>query len=72
MLDILKDTKRYIGDIVGIKVENILYLIFFSNQGSLGSMVGRALGNVGKDQKNYFDPMKVPKRTSWMLKILMF
>jgi hypothetical protein len=72
MLDILKDTKRYIGDIVGIKVENILYLIFFSNQGSLGCMVGRALGNVGKDQKFYFDPMKVPKRTSWMLKILMF
>jgi hypothetical protein len=51
-LDILKDTNRNIGDIVGIKVENILYLTFFSNQGSLGSMVGRTLGNVGKPQKN--------------------
>jgi len=67
-LDILKDTNRYIGDVVGIKVENILYFIFFSNQGSLGSMVGRTLGNVGKAQKNSFDAMRVPKRTSWMLK----
>jgi hypothetical protein len=71
-LDILKDTKRHIGDIMGIKAENILYFIYISNQGSLGSMVGRTLGNVGKDQKNSFDAMKVPKRTSWMLKILVF
>jgi hypothetical protein len=70
-LDILKDTNRYIRDIVGIKVENILYFMFFSNQMSLGNMVGRTLGNVGKAQKKSFDATRVPKRTSWMLKILM-
>jgi hypothetical protein len=70
-LDILKDTNRYIRDIVGIKVENILYFIFFSNQGSLGSMVGRTSGNVGKAQKKSFDAMKVPKGISWMLKMFM-
>jgi hypothetical protein len=57
---------------VGIKVENILYFIFFSNQGPLGNMVGRTLGNVGKAQTKSFDATRVPKRTSWMLKILMF
>jgi hypothetical protein len=70
-LDILKDTNRYIRDIVGIKVENILYFIFFSNQGSLGSMVGRTSGNVGKAQNKSFDAMKVPKGISWMLKMFM-
>jgi hypothetical protein len=35
-----KDTKKYIGDIIGTKVENILYFIYFLNQGSLGGMVG--------------------------------
>jgi hypothetical protein len=49
----------------------ILY-IYISNQGSLGSMVGRTLGNVGKAPKKSFDAIRVPKRTSWMLKILMF
>jgi hypothetical protein len=28
-----KDTKKYIRDILSIKVENILYFIFFSNLG---------------------------------------
>jgi hypothetical protein len=35
-------------------------------------MVGKTLGDVGKAPKKLFDIMKVPKMTSWMLKILMF
>ncbi len=37
-----------IGDVVGTRVENILY---FSKQGLLGSMGGRTFGNVGKVPK---------------------
>jgi hypothetical protein len=51
MLDtILEDTKgnkKYIGDIVNTKVE---FLFIFSNQGQLGSMVGRMLENIRKDK----------------------
>jgi len=28
-----KDTKKYIGDIIGTKVENVLYFIFFWTKG---------------------------------------
>jgi len=42
------DTKKHIG------VENILYFIYFSNQGLLGSVVGRTLGAVGKVPKFCF------------------
>jgi len=40
------DTKKHIG------VENILYFIYFSNQGLLGSVIGRTLGDIGKAPKN--------------------
>ncbi len=48
-----EDTKRYIGDVVNIKVENILYFIYFLNHGSLGS-IGRTLGDVGKAPNCFF------------------
>jgi hypothetical protein len=28
----LKDTKKYIGDVVGIRVENVLYFLFFQTK----------------------------------------
>jgi hypothetical protein len=39
-----KDTNNYIGDIVGIKDENILYFIFFQIKGHWDSMVGNIFG----------------------------
>jgi hypothetical protein len=42
------DTKKHIG------VENILYFIYFSNQGLLGSVVRRTWGEVGNAPKIYF------------------
>jgi hypothetical protein len=42
------DTKKHIG------VENILYFIYFSNQGLLGNMVRRTLRDVGKALKICF------------------
>jgi hypothetical protein len=43
-LDIsLEDTKKYIKEVVGTRVENILYFMCFMNYGSLGN-IGRTLG----------------------------
>ncbi len=53
MLDtMLKDIKNHIGDVVNARVEIFLHFIYFSNQGSLGDMVGRTLADVGKAEKN--------------------
>jgi hypothetical protein len=47
-LDILlEDIEKYIMGVVGVRVENILYLYIFLNQGSLVS-IGKTLGDVGK------------------------
>jgi hypothetical protein len=35
-------------------------------------MVGGTLEDIGKAPKFYFEATRTPKRTSWMLKILMF
>jgi hypothetical protein len=67
-----KNTKKYIGDIISTKVENVLYFIYFLNQGSLGSMVGGTFEDAGKALKIYFEATRTPKRTLWMLKILWF
>ncbi len=48
MLDTMsKDTKKYIRHIVSIRV----YIYIFSNQGLLGSMVGKTLGEHWKGPK---------------------
>jgi len=49
-----KDTKKYIGETIGTRDANILYFIYFLNQGSLGGMVGGTLEDVGKAPKFYF------------------
>ncbi len=49
-----KDTKKYIGETIGTKDANILYFIYFLNQGSLAGMVGGTLEDVGKAPKFYF------------------
>jgi hypothetical protein len=49
LLDTLEETKKYIGDIVSFKIENILYYIYFKLK-SLGSMVGRTSGVIKKTQ----------------------
>ncbi len=36
--------------------------LFFSNQGLLGNMVEKTLGDIGKAQKNYFLGNKVAKK----------
>ncbi len=59
-----KDTNNYIGDIVGIKNENILYFIFFQIKGHWESMVGSILGDVGKAQKNLLRQWGCQKETS--------
>jgi len=47
-LDIsLEDTKKYIKEVVGTRVENILYFMCFMKYGSLGN-IGRTLGNTQK------------------------
>jgi hypothetical protein len=48
------DTKKYIGETISTRDANILYFIFFLNQGSLGGMVGRTLEDVGKAPKKTF------------------
>jgi len=48
----LKDIQIHIGDVVNTMVKIFLHFIYFSNQGLLGNMVGRTLGDVGKAQKN--------------------
>jgi hypothetical protein len=60
-----EETNKYI-------LRDIVWALKFLNQGLVGSMVGKTLGDVGKAPKKLFDIMKVPKMTSWMLKILMF
>jgi len=47
----LKDIQIHIGDVVNARVKIFLHFIYFSKQGSLGNMVGRTLGDVGKAQK---------------------
>ncbi len=47
----LEDTKKYIKIIASTKVKNIFCFLYFSNQGSLGSMGGRTLWDVGKAPK---------------------
>jgi hypothetical protein len=54
--------KKHMMDIVGTMVKIVLYYIFYSNQGSLGSMVGKTLGDVEK----------TPQKKSWVLKISIF
>ncbi len=61
MLDtMLKDTKKYIGDVVSIKIEiyiciNFLkYFICIFELGVIGNMVGRTLGDIAKAPKNFF------------------
>jgi hypothetical protein len=49
----LEDIEKYMGDVVGFKVENILYLYNFLNQRSLGK-IGRTLLDVGKAPKIFF------------------
>jgi hypothetical protein len=46
-----KDTMKYMGEIISTRVENILYFIYFLNQGSLRSMVGGTLEDVAKAPK---------------------
>jgi hypothetical protein len=56
----LKDTKKYIGDVVSIKIEiyiciNFLkYFICIFELGVIGNMVGRTLGDIAKAPKNFF------------------
>jgi hypothetical protein len=46
--------KKHIMDIAGTMVKIVLYYIFYSNQGSLGSMVRKTLGDVEKTpQENH-------------------
>jgi hypothetical protein len=43
----LEDTKKYIKEVVGTRVENILYFMCFLNYGSLGN-IGKTLGSTQK------------------------
>jgi len=47
----LENTKKYIKIIASTLVKNILCFLYFSNQGSLGSMGGRTLRDVEKAPK---------------------
>jgi len=60
--------------LVGTRVEFFMFYFFkISNQGSLGNMVGRSLGNIGKAPKKFLLRQQgAPKKTSWVLEILMF
>jgi len=54
--------KKHIMDIAGTMVKIVLHYIFYSNEGSLGSKVGKTLGDVEKTSQN----------KSWVLKISIF
>jgi hypothetical protein len=49
------DTKKHIG------VENILYFIYFSNQGLLGSVIGH-WGMLERPQKFTFEAIRVAQK----------
>jgi hypothetical protein len=61
----LEDIEKYMRDFVGFRVENILYLYIYLNQGSLGS-VRRTLVDIGKDMvmKNMKKDIKGVKNIS--------
>jgi hypothetical protein len=44
-------SNKYIGDVVSIGIENILYFVYISNKESLESMLGRMFGDLGKVPK---------------------
>ncbi len=46
----VEDIEKCIGDVVGFRVEDILYLYIYLNQGSLGS-IGRMFREIGKAPK---------------------
>jgi hypothetical protein len=68
----LEDIEKYMRDFVGFRVENILYLYIYLNQGSLGS-VRRTLVDIGKDMvmKNMKKDIKGVKNIS-VLKLMKF
>jgi uncharacterized membrane protein len=49
----LEDIEKYIKDVVGFKVENILYLYIFEINDHWKN-IGRTLGDVRKAPKFYF------------------
>jgi hypothetical protein len=68
-----KDTKKYIGNVVGIKVQNILYFIYIFELNVIGKDGRKDVRGHWKGPKKItFEAMRVAKKTSWMLKMLMF
>jgi hypothetical protein len=55
----LQDTKKYIRDVMSIRVKNILYYIFFE----LG-VLGKHGGTLEGSKKISFETTRVPKKTS--------
>jgi hypothetical protein len=49
-----KDTKKYIGDIIGIKVENILYFIYIFEPRVIGKHGRKDIGGCWKGPKILF------------------
>lgn len=61
-------TNKYMEDILGTKVENVLYFIWNFKLEVLGKHGRKDVGGGWKDsQKIFLKQSKVPKWTSWML-----
>jgi len=67
----LEDIEKYMGDVVGFRVENILYLYFYKPR-----IIGKHREDIrghSKGPQNYIlKVMENFKRISWALKILVF
>jgi len=67
----LEDIEKYMGDVVGFRVENILYLYFYKPR-----IIGKHREDIrghSKGPQNYIlKAMKNIKRILWALKILVF
>jgi hypothetical protein len=57
-----KETKKYIGNVVGIKVESILYYIYIFELKVIGKCGRKDVEDIEMAQKITFEAMRVAKK----------
>jgi hypothetical protein len=67
----LEDIEKYIRDVVGFKVENVLYVYFFKPR-IIEKHRMDIRGHWKGPQRFIFKLMRNIKKNTWVLKILMF